>query len=208
MPEKLFRISVLAIVASIAAVALPAQESSEGGIPIESEWNGYSPTKYNKGDQTFSINLGIINPLFYMRANGVKAENKSDLGGAGSLSYSYYFSPHFAIGGEFGGMFSGTIGGNMLFIMPFGVKATYQLVTGAFEFPFTLMAGGATEGYLGTNYFGLIVKPGAGAYWRYNPDWSFGVNAIYWWVPQWTGNDDTTVYGNFLELTLTARYHF
>jgi hypothetical protein len=207
MPGTLQRISTLAIAAMLGAAALSAQ-SSEGGSAIASEWEQYSPSLYNKGDQTFSITLGTIKPLFYLDADGEKLDNKSKLGGAGSLSYSYFFTPHFALGGEFGGMFSGTVGGNMLYIMPFGLRATYQYVAGQFEFPFSVMVGGATQSYLGTDYFGLIVKPGAGAYWRATPDWSFGLNTIWWWVPEWTSDRNTTVFGNFLELTLTARYHF
>jgi len=199
---QLFAIEVLFATASLSA------QDSDGRLPIESEWEGYSGSLYNRGDQTFSINLGTIVPLFYLRANGETAENKTNIGGAGSLSYNYYFSPYFALGGEFGGMFSGTIGGNMLFVMPFGLRFTTQIIKTPFEFPLSVMVGAASHGYLDTDYFGLIVKPAAGAYWRYSPDWSFGVNATYWWVPQWTGDDATTIYGNFLEVTLTARYHF
>ncbi len=207
MPGKLPRLTLLAILAFAAVALLDAQEA-DGEIKIESEWDGYSPSIYDRGDQTFSITIGTMNPLFYVRSDGEKVENKSKLGGAGSLSYSYFFTPNFALGGEFGGMFSATIGGNMLFVMPFGLRATYQLLYRDFEFPFSLMVGGATQSYLGTNYLGLIVKPGTGAYWRATPDWSFGLNAIWWWMPEWTDSRDTTVYGNFLELTLSARDHF
>ncbi|MFA6508261.1 MAG: hypothetical protein WCT14_19315 [Treponemataceae bacterium] len=208
MPIKQLRIPLLAIVAFVAITVLSAQENGGGKLPIESDWAGASPTLYNKGDQTFSISLGTMHPLFYLRANGTVTDLKSNLGGAGSLSYSYFLSPHFALGGEFGGMFSSTLGGNMLFILPFGLRATTQIILSPFEFPFSLMVGGASQGYLSTNYFGFIVKPSAGAYWRYNPDWSFGFNATYWWVPQLTASSETTIFGNFLELTLTARYHF
>ena len=145
MPIKQLRIPLFAIAALIAVAALPAQDKG-GKLPIESDWAGASPTLYNKGDQTFSISLGVIQPLFYMKADGNTVDMKSYLGGAGSLSYSYFFTPHFAIGGEFGGMFSSTLGGNMLFMMPFGVKATYQFVLSPFEFPITLMVGGASQG--------------------------------------------------------------
>lgn len=207
MPRKQLKSLFAAIFALLAIAALSAQEKGDK-LPIESDWAGASPTLYNPGDQTFSISLGMIQPLFYQRADGTAAEMKSYTGGAGSLSYNYFLTPNFALGGEFGGMFSSTLGGNMLFIMPFGLRATFQFVLSPFEFPISLMVGGASQGYLSTNYFGLIVKPGAGAYWRYSPDWSFGVNATYWWVPQFTASTDTTIYGNFLELTLTARYHF
>ncbi len=212
MPGKLTTLPLMLLAAFAAAASLGAQETNapapDEKLPIESEWDGYSPSLYNKGDQTFSITLGTIVPLFYMRGTGELAENKTNIGGAGSLSYSYFLSHHFALGGEFGGMFAGTLGGNTLFVMPFGLKATWQFVASPFEFPLSVMVGGASYGYLDTNYFGIIVKPSAGAYWRYNADWSFGINAAYWWLPQWTADNYTTIYGNMLELTLTARYHF
>jgi hypothetical protein len=69
------------------------------------------------------------------------------------------------------------------------------------------MVGGAPQKYLEEGSFGLIVTPGASVFWRYNPEWSFGLNGNWWWLPQWP-KDGKDVYGNFLELTLTARYHF
>jgi len=80
MPGKQKRLPLFAILA-LAVVASISAQTSEGGIAIESEWDGYSPTRYNKGDQTFSITLGTINPLFYLRANGEKVENLTALKG-------------------------------------------------------------------------------------------------------------------------------
>jgi len=207
MFRKAIRISIFALAAACAGAGLWAEEGAEQ-IPTEPVWDGKVPTLYSKGDKTFVISLGTINPMFYTTGEFKHVKNNNTLGGAGSLAYNYFLSPHFALGGEFGGMFSGTLGENMLFIMPFGMKATYQFVVAPFEFPVSLMVGGATQSYLDTNYLGLIVKPGAAVFWRQGPDWSFGLNAAWWWVPEWTESKDTTVFGNFLELTLSARYHF
>jgi hypothetical protein len=65
--------------------------------------------------------------------------------------------------------------------------------------------GFAPQTYLEKKYLGFFVKPGVSAFWRFNPDWSFGLNAAWWWVPQWAAR---TVHGNFLELSVSARYHF
>ena len=104
-------------------------------------------------------------------------------------------------------MFSSTRGGNMVYIIPFGAKVGYQFVFRRFEFPLSLFVGAAPQKYLEKGYFGLVMKPGASVYWRYNPEWSFGLNGVWWFVPQWPKNG-YDVYGNFLELTLSARYHF
>jgi hypothetical protein len=72
------------------------------------------------------------------------------------------------------------------------------------------MIGGAAQKYLNEeDYFGLIVKPSASAFFRASSDFSFGLNAQWWWVPQWPkDNWDKRVDGNFIELTLSVRYHF
>ncbi len=207
MYRTVMRIVSIALAAACANAAIWAQEAAPE-IPTEPIWDGSVPTLYSKGDKTFVISLGTIVPMLYTTGDFGTVKNNSDIGGAGSLAYNYFLTPHFSLGGEFGGMFSGTVGENMLYIMPFGLKATYQFVRAPFEFPLSLMVGGATQTYLDTDYLGLIVKPGAAVFWRQGPDWSFGLNANWWWVPQWTDSKDTTVFGNFLELTLAARYHF
>ncbi|GAB1481592.1 hypothetical protein MASR2M78_04070 [Treponema sp.] len=183
------------------------EKKEEGTLPIESNWSGLSPSLYSRGDQTFVIALGTTIPLTFYGDSG-SIDSQLSVGGLGSLNYNYYLSPNFALGGEVNGMFSGTVGGNVLFMVPFGVKATWHFIKSPFEFPLSLTLGGASQSYLDGNYFGLFIKPAAAAYWRFNPDWSFGINTAWWWLPQWTNNQATTVYGNFLELTLAARYHF
>jgi hypothetical protein len=107
-------------------------------------------------------------------------------------------------------MFAFTLGRNVFSLVPFGVRAGYQFMAGRFEFPLGLMIGGAGQKYLNEeDYFGLIVKPTASVFFRATSDFSFGLNAQWWWVPQWPkDNWDKRVDGNFIELTLSVRYHF
>ena len=174
-------------------------------LPIESEWYDYYATTYTRGDRTFNISLGLLIPTIFV---GIE-DNQHGLsvGGTGSLAFNYFLGPHIFVGGEFGGMFSSTRRGNMLYIVPIGVRAGYQYIYRNFEFPISLMVGAAPQRYIENGYFGLILKPSVSAFWRYNPDWSFGLNTNWWFVPQWPRNGEN-VYGNFLELTLSARYHF
>jgi hypothetical protein len=204
----------VAVFLCLAALGAAAQESGskepppEGDLPIESEWGGAALTKYVRGDQTFAITVGAGFPLSFITKSGHVLDNNVNTGGIGSLSYNYFLSPHFALGGELGGFFGGTLGGNMMYIIPFGLRATWQFLLGSFEFPVSLLVGGASQNYLGKDYFGFFAKPAVGTYWRFNQDWSFGVNTAWWWVPQMTSDSSTSVFGNFAELTLSARYHF
>jgi hypothetical protein len=201
-----------------AVIILPLAAQEEGGgeegdeappvmpPPIESEWEDYSPSRYSKGDKTFIVTLGPIFPTVFTGAIDDMGIGLN-VGGTGSLAYNYFLSPHLFLGGELGGMFARTRGENMLFIVPFGPRFGYQFLAGRFEFPLSIMIGGAGQKVLDKSYFGLIIKFGTAAFWRFNPDWSFGLNCNWWMLPQWPENGSDAL-GNFLELTLSARYHF
>ena len=172
----------------------------------DSEWEKYSPSIYAKGDKTFIISLGTLFPTYF---SGI-TDNKHGIrpvGGIGSLSFCYFLTPRIFVGGELSGMFIPTRGGNMFYMIPMGARVGYQFVIKRFEIPLTLMIGGAPQLYLEENYFGLFFKAGAALYWRFSPDWSFGLNTFWWLVPQWP-KEGTKTTGNFVELTLSARYHF
>ncbi|MDR3167912.1 MAG: hypothetical protein LBT93_08210 [Treponema sp.] len=187
---------------------LTAQEGEDPGeTPIDSDWSDFMPALYARGDQTFTISLGPIIPAIFRGESGL-IENNLKLGGTGSLAYNFFLTPSFFIGAELGIMFSSTLGKNHLFIIPFGFKIGYQWVANRFEFPLTLMVGGAPQRYQNYSYFGLIIKPGASAFFRYNSDWSFGLNTTWWWIPEWTSEKGKDVFGNFIDVTLAARYHF
>jgi hypothetical protein len=191
-----------------------AQEDTEETPPIESDWSEYRPNLYSRGDQTFNMQLGMGFPLFYAdQALGVLDTNMN-FGGLATLSWNYFLDPHWSLGVEVSGAFFSTKGKNNYYIVPFGFKAGYQLIFRRFEFPLSLMIGAAPQMRLGGSYFGLFARPGAGAFFRFNPDWSFGIFTGFWWVPQWTGKSETghpgkvNIHGFFLEAGIGARYHF
>jgi hypothetical protein len=180
-------------------------DESVGGLPADPDWPDVIPDLYSRGDKVFGISLGPLVSLFFIGDSGVLDNNVGPVGGTLSLSYTFFLNSHVFLGGELQGMFTPTVAENMLFMVPMGLRIGYQFVLGRFEIPLSLMAGFAPQIYLEKDYGGLFIKPAASLFWRFNPDWSFGLNAAWWWVPEWTAR---TVYGNFLELTLSARYHF
>ncbi|MDR2759180.1 MAG: hypothetical protein LBB78_07365 [Spirochaetaceae bacterium] len=173
--------------------------------PFDSEWDFVAPPLYSKGDKTFTISLGPIFPTVFFDNQGVLENRINVAGGTGSLALNYFLNSNLFIGGELGLMFISTRGKNMLFMVPMGARIGYQFILGRFEFPLSLLIGGVPQQYLELNYFGLFLKPEASVFWRFNPSWSFGLNTAWWFVPQWS---EHTVFGNFIELTLSARYHF
>ena len=192
---------------SFQAASLGAQEWDED------EWDFYRVDTYARGDQTFTITLGLIFPtLFWHHGYGIRPHNFSPaVGGTGSLAYTYFFGPHFFVGAEIGVSFNYTVAENTIFIIPIGLRAGWKFVLGSFEFPFTLAGGIAPQRYMDFSYLGWFLRGGASAFFRFNPEWSFGVNTDWTWYPQRPRTGDgpsRNVDGNMLGVTFSARYHF
>jgi len=183
-----------------------AQENDDETLPdVGSEWMDIVSEPYSRGDTNFIITLGVLFPLYF---SGIENNDHGlSPGGIGSLAFNYFLTSRFFVGAELSGMFSSSRRGNMLYMVPFGARAGFQFLLGRFEFPVSLFVGAVPQSYIERDYFGVILKPGASVFWRFNPDWSFGLNAAWWFVPQWPKNG-YNVNGNFLELTLSARYNF
>ena len=206
--SKTFFICLLLIIGLV--FPLYAQEEDIDSEPEEELpviiWNTFEPDQYMAGDQMLTLSAGIIFPTFFTGSGMEGNRSNIKLGGMGNIAYSFFLSPNLFIGGEFQGMFAGTGGGNMLYIISFGAHGGYQFLWRRFEFPVRLMIGGAPQLYLEKNHFGLIIKPGASAFFRYNADWSFGLNTNFWMLPQWPRNGKF-VLGNFMDISFSARYH-
>jgi hypothetical protein len=177
------------------------------GLPISSEWGGISLSGYTLGDKTFNINAGIIVPLFFLSKSGDLMPNKVYVGGILSLAYHYFWNSHLFFGAVLQWSFAQTLGENFLFLVPIGVTVGYQFVVGRFEFPLSVTLGGMSERYLTYDGYWPFLKPQAACFFRFNSDWSFGINTAWFLVPQWTNTPEKDATGNFMEITLSARYH-
>lgn len=172
----------------------------------------YEPT-FGLGDNIFVIKLGLAIPLFFNDLDFNVYDTNLTLGGAGSLEWSAFLHNNWAIGGEFGGLFSFSPNGRVLYTLPLTVKATWFYRFYRFELHLHLGAGVTFTSIDDSFHVDFILKPGASLYWNLNADWGFGVNVIYWWIPQiYTDAGDVdpahTRFGNFLETSLSAVFHF
>jgi hypothetical protein len=180
--------------------------------PVAPDWDGYVPDMYSMGDQVFGISIGVIFPTVFYRKGKVD-HNFNPVGGAGSLSYNYFLGTNLFVGAEIGIKFNYTLAKNVIFFIPVGIRAGWQFLVRRFEFPLTFTMGAAPQRYLSDGYIGFFMKGAAGAYYRFNPNWSFGLNADWNWYPQWPKTDgnrdkDKDTYANIIGATLSARYHF
>ncbi|MCP5514351.1 MAG: hypothetical protein H7A26_02680 [Spirochaetales bacterium] len=168
---------------------------------------------YGLGDQIFTIKAGLIFPLYLMSPDFNFTSTNLSMGGAGSLEWSAFINSSLALGGEFGGMFAFSPNDRVLYMMPLTFKISYFYRKYPFEFPIYCGAGISFNSIDDAFHLDFILKPGASVLWNFNSEWAFGFNLVYWWVPQiYTGNGDVpashTRFGNFLETTMSALFHF
>jgi hypothetical protein len=195
----------------IAGLSPLGAQPEEGEIPAEDDWSGFISNLYSRGDQVFGISVGLSIPAAFGKSGSGIIPHNMTVGGTGSLSYDYFIGSNVFVGGELQGMFAPTLGKHMLIIIPIDVRIGYQFVYKRFEFPLSLGLGIAPQQLRTSksyNYLGFFAKPRASAFFRFNPDWSFGINTAWWWLPQITKNPDESVHGHFFELTIGVRYHF
>ncbi|HDQ15214.1 MAG TPA: hypothetical protein ENN41_10420 [Sediminispirochaeta sp.] len=206
-----------------------SEEENEGDRqqeqPIEAEPPLTTPEDesflepYSLGSQTFSINAGFFIPLFFQypgleggdELNSIEPgwEHLS-LGGTGSLSWGSYLTPRFALGAKLSGTFSFTPNGELHSLIPITMWAEYLFRSGSFEFPVSLQGGVVINRAYEEVYFGPIAIPGISGYYNINAEWGLGLSLEYYWVPEIYFGDksNATSFGNMLELSFSARYHF
>jgi hypothetical protein len=201
---------VIILFGCVVVFTLSAQEDDdEQEIPIESEWTGALPGAYSQGDVMITLSAGALFPILFLDGSTNPAkpyDGNIKIGGLGNIGLNYFLTSNIFLGGEIDAGLTDSVN-NILYQFPFGIRAGYQFILGRFEFPLSLLAGMSYQMYLTKHYFGLFLKPEASVYWRFNPEWSFGLNVGWWWVPQWPKEGpEYSRYGNFLNLTLSARY--
>ena len=190
----------------------PDDDDDDGQTEVD--MSGYIPDMYARGDQIVTISLGTIFPAVFVNNGSVISHNiKPPVGFALSLAYSYFWGSNLFFGIEVGFKSAFTLGENSLYIIPIGIRAGWQFVYRRFEFPLYAAIGVAPQRYLDNGYFGMYLKGAAGAYFRFNPKWSFGISTDWSWYPQWTMKDgrrtpDKDVDANIIGVLLSARYHF
>ncbi|MBN2656913.1 MAG: hypothetical protein JXR86_07615 [Spirochaetales bacterium] len=169
---------------------------------------------YSLGDQNFAIHAGMFFPLFFFDPTPADGESafaatKLTVGGAGSLMYEAYLNNNFKIGLEIGGIFAYSPNENPFFMVPITTRIAYEFHFGQFSLPLFWGMGINIITYQDEKNVQFLMKPGASLYWHFNSDWSFGGTLSYWVSPEIVPSDHSyDRIGNFLDFTLSARYHF
>lgn len=204
--------ALIALSLSFSVQKALAQEAE----PVEPE----GPVEISRvlGDQYLNIALGVQAPLFIYNPSpddGEKRVNESNLkaGFTGGLGWAAFVNSNISLGLDIDVAYSPDLNAVSYFSVPITFKGNYFFRSAPFEFPIHLGLGMDILKYKDITSLALIVKTGASWYWNAIQDWSFGLNIMYWWVPElYSGLRDVpssmTRYGNFLEITISALYNF
>jgi hypothetical protein len=174
------------------------------------------PSQYSLGDQTLSINAGLFVPLFLLPgpvvllapSAGSGSPPHLTLGAVGNLSWAAYVSPQIRLGLDIAGDFTLSPNANSLLMLPFIAKAAWVFTVYPFEIPVSFGVGMNIVKYVDKTSIDLLLRPGVSGLWIFNSSWSFGLN-LNWWFDMMFAKDPTSSrIGNFLEVSLSALYHF
>ena len=169
------------------------------------------------GDQFLNIALGLQIPLIIQNPTGQPPTSpiNLELGGSGALAWGAFLGNNFSLGIDISASYSGDINGKGFFAVPIGIHGDYFFRFAPFELPIHLGLGLHILSYNDIVSVGMMIKTGLSFYWNAFEDWSFGLNVMYWWLPElYLDSDPNTPpssmnrFGNFLEITLSAMYNF
>ena len=173
----------------------------------------FKGSPYDTGDQIFALHLGGIAPLFSIDPNTGDFTPFTDhlmFGGCGYIEWGSYLNNNMILGIEFGGLFSETPN-RVLYSIPVTAKFTYVTHTYPLEIPFSAGLGFGITKLQDQTYFGPIVKLGGGIRFAIKGDWALGVITQGLFVPEFYFDEekaDKSRIGTFLEICLSAVYHF
>jgi len=195
---------------SLALLVPPAFAADAAPVdpaPAIAEAEAVNP--FEKGSQTIGLSADFQVPLFTFGGDASTTKTNLKLGGTFSFQYQNFVARGLAIGGTVSGAFNGSIAGRSLFIAPLSFRTAYWWALVPFEFCVGAEAGLYLLRFDGNGTFGPFAKAGGAAYWKASPQWSLGLEAYYWLVPEIHTGDyaSLTRVGNFLQTGISAVYH-
>lgn len=154
------------------------------------------------GDQFINVRLMPNFPLNFGK--------NLKVGGQATVGYGRFLTSWLALNVELGFGYNPTIGSNILTYIPMTVGVTFLPAIKKFEFPITFNIGMVATNYLANTFFpGLIIRAGAGCYYRISEGWSAGIEGFFTYMPQWYFKDSSkNDYLNMASVSAGVKYHF
>ncbi len=207
------------ILASILLLLAAGWSAAQDSEPEETPFTPQNRTNQRSlGDQSFGITAGVFVPLptYLLQSYGTYSpgftDSKLSVGGMGSLTYSFYLNDNLKLGVNLTGSFTRDINSIFAYLIPVSIKASWEFHPWSrVSIPVHLSMGMCMTSWNDYFVIDMILKPGLGVYWDYSYEWSFGMDFGYWFIPQLgtgSGNENQRSIASFLDISLTAEYHF
>jgi len=179
--------------------SIGAKEATVTGLP-----------GHELGDSTISLSLGMLIPLFFQDFSGNYYPGNSSLGGTGSIFWSAYLNNSIRLGVEFGGAFAypPTQNGDMFWMIPITLKATYIFTISRFEIPVFIGLGVDLATYNQLFDILFVAKPGFGIFWRFDANLSFGLNVTWWFNLEFQTSKKPAIMSNYTDVSAALMYYF
>lgn len=180
--------------------------ASAQATPAADYFGGY----HTKGSQAISLSSGANIPLFILPGDAQDTKAPLKAGISFSIGYSYFVADRLSLGGTLTGALNGTVGGRTLFLAPLSARLAYWWGSDPMEYQAALELGLNVMRLSGHGMITPFAKLGTGVYRKIGDAWGLGLQVFWWLVPElhFGTYSDLTRFGNSLEVSVGATYHF
>ncbi len=191
--------SLLALSFLSAQETVPAEASTE--IPVFSQ--------FEKGDILFSLSVGTAFGLGFINSDTGALEN-ANLKPSFTilLALQQFITPNWLVGGEVAGYFFSTVNDRQLFLAPIGARIGYAFDLNPFFIIPEISAGMAIMNMSSMGHIDPYIKTGAIFGWSPSQEVCYTLHADLMTIPQFYTDSSLNRTGLFLDLIISATYHF
>lgn len=205
------RFSVLLIASILSVSFLLAQEQAPEQSPAQTEAAAAIPvfSQFEKGDILFSLSAGTALGLgFYNPTTGSFDPANLKPSFTILLALQRFITPNIVLGGEIAGYFFATINDRQFFLAPLGARIGYAFDLNPFFIIPTVSLGAAIMRLNDMGHIDPYIKTGAVFGWSPSQEVCYTIHADLMTIPQFYSDSTQNRTGLFLDLIISATYHF
>ena len=199
----------LRIMILLSVACLGLQLSAEDAAPAS---DGLANTTvfemFQPGDALLTLSAGTSLGIGFLDATGQFVPANLDPAVSIGLSLSIFLDNHWALGGEFSGLFFTTIADRQYFCAPFAARLTYAFDLDPFAISPFVALGMAVNVLDDMRSLNPLVRVGSAFTWRFNTEVSYGLNLDCSLIPEIYADPAYQSHALFMfGATLSATYH-
>lgn len=202
---------LLVILSIVCGSVLLAQEQAPEQGTAQSDATASIPvfSQFEKGDILFSLSAGTAFGLgFFNPTTGSFDPANLKPSFTILLSLQRFMTPNIVLGGEVAGYFFSTINDRQFFLAPLGARIGYAFDLNPFFIIPTVSLGAAIMRLSDIGHIDPYIKTGAVFGWSPSQEICYTIHADLMTIPQFYSDSSQNRTGLFLDLIISATYHF